>query len=104
MGGLFDQTVESIENEDRPFGCFYKESASSNQLWLNRDDEAEKNLNDSQRRSVCKRPVTLSPTVSPPTSSPVVSIPSSAPIVAPTKSPITSVPTHSAEPTASPVF
>lgn len=104
--GLFDQSVESIENEDRPFGCFYKESASSNQLWLNRDDEAEKNLNDSQRRSVCKRPVTLSPTVSPPSLSPVVAptdIPSSAPIVAPTKSPITSIPTHSAEPSLSPV-
>merc|ERR550517_328286 len=47
--GLADTSVQSIRNEDRPYGCFYKSSASSNQLWLNKDDEAGKKLDDADR-------------------------------------------------------
>jgi len=66
---LVDATVQSINNEDRPYGCFFKESAQSNQLWLNKDTDADKKMTDALRQSVCKRlvPVSQSPTLSPAT-------------------------------------
>merc|ERR1739838_1246375 len=36
-------------------GCYFKESAESNQLWLNTDDEGESNSDNTSRRSLCLR-------------------------------------------------
>jgi len=68
---LIDTSVESITNEDRPYGCFFKESGQSNQLWLNKDDDADRKLTDSLRQSVCKQLVSVSqsPSLSPTQSS-----------------------------------
>merc|ERR1711983_445236 len=54
---LSDVSSQAIENEDRPYGCFFKATAQENQLWFNRDSEASKSLMDSQRQSICKRVV-----------------------------------------------
>jgi len=53
--GLSDVSVQVISNEDRPLGCYFKESAESNQLWLNTDDEGESNSDNTSRRSLCLR-------------------------------------------------
>merc|ERR1711937_908434 len=54
---LSDVSSQAIENEDRPYGCFFKATAQENQLWFNRDSEASKSLVDSQRQGICKRVV-----------------------------------------------
>jgi len=62
--GLSDVSVQVISNEDRPVGCYFKESAESNQLWLNTDDEGESNSDNTSRRSLCLRTQTVTPTTS----------------------------------------
>jgi len=106
---LIDTTVLSINNEDRPYGCFFKASAQSNQLWLNEDTDADKKMTDALRQSVCKRfvPVSQSPTLSPatesssaptfePSNTPSVG-PSYAPTVEPSNSPTVEPSTFSTE-------
>lgn len=49
---LDDTTVEVISKADRPFGCYYKDSAQENKLWLNTHVNAT--LDDASRRqSLC---------------------------------------------------
>merc|ERR1719245_2109449 len=62
--GLLDLSVQVISNEDRPVGCYYKESADSNQLWLNTDDEGESDSDNTSRRSLCLRTQTVTSTTS----------------------------------------
>jgi hypothetical protein len=91
--GLSDTTVQTITNEDRPFGCYFRSVSSTNQLWFNADDEASKNLNDVARQSVCKRKiVSFSPTSTPSVS---ITIPTMSPNVSPSRTPTTSFPSTS---------
>lgn len=50
--GLDDATVEEIANVDRPFGCYFKDSADDNKLWLNTHVNATLD-NNSRRQSIC---------------------------------------------------
>jgi len=50
--GLDDTTVEEITNVDRPFGCYFKDSAEDNKLWLNTHVNATLD-NNSRRQSIC---------------------------------------------------
>lgn len=52
---LSDNTVQQITNEDRPFGCYFISSGTSNQLWFNADEESGKTVDDSSRKSVCRK-------------------------------------------------
>jgi len=62
--GLSDVSVQVISNEDRPVGCYFKESADSNQLWLNTDDEGESDSENTSRRSLCLRTQTVTSSTS----------------------------------------
>merc|ERR1719242_1647610 len=50
--GLDDTTVEEITKVDRPFGCYFKDSAEDNKLWLNTHVNATFD-NNSRRQSIC---------------------------------------------------
>lgn len=50
--GLDDITAEEIANIERPYGCYFKDSAEDNKLWLNTHINAT--LDDSSRRqTIC---------------------------------------------------
>jgi len=53
--GLYDTGVGSTNfKSDRPYGCLYKPSAYSvSRLWLNVQNNADQNSNDSDRLSIC---------------------------------------------------
>lgn len=101
--GLSDLTVKSFSKQTRPYGCFFRTEAKTNQLWLNTDVSAERDSEDDSRRSLCLRTSSgsVAPSQSPssPASTSIESTQSSTSLaptsMAPTKSPTSMAPTQS---------
>lgn len=51
--GLSDVTVQTIEKDDRPYGCYFKEDAKDGKLWLNIESETLNFDADESRQSIC---------------------------------------------------
>jgi len=51
--GLSDVTVQTIQKDDRPYGCYFKEDAKDGQLWLNIESETLNFDSDESRQSLC---------------------------------------------------
>merc|ERR1711953_635646 len=51
--GLSDVTVQTIEKDDRPYGCYFPDHAKDAKLWLNIEDQALNFDADPSRQSIC---------------------------------------------------
>jgi len=51
--GLSDVTVQTIQKDDRPYGCYFKEDAKDGQLWLNIESGTLNFDADESRQSLC---------------------------------------------------
>merc|ERR1711976_452376 len=51
--GLSDVTVQTIEKDDRPYGCYFKEDAKDGKLWLRIESESLNFDADESRQSIC---------------------------------------------------
>merc|ERR1711953_545779 len=51
--GLSDVTVQTIQKDDRPYGCYFKEDAKDGKLWLNIESETDNFDADESRQSLC---------------------------------------------------
>merc|ERR1711879_732191 len=107
--GLSDLTVKSFSKQTRPYGCFFRAEAKTNQLWLNTDVSAERDSEDDSRRSLCLRTssgsVAPSQSPSPPASTsmaPTQSPTSMAPTQSPTKTSTTQSVVSTKSPTSNP--
>merc|ERR550517_103438 len=51
--GLSDVTFQTIEKDDRPYGCYFKEDAKDGKPWLNIESETLNFDADESRQSLC---------------------------------------------------